>query len=31
MEKIRKSALLVTVAEGEHKSIVVPLTKIQPE
>ena len=31
MEKIRKTALLVTVAEGEHKSIVVPLTKIQPE
>ena len=31
MEKYGKAAPLVTVAEGEHKSIVVPLTKIKPE
>jgi Carboxypeptidase regulatory-like domain len=31
MEKYGKSALLVNVAEGEHKSIVVPFTKIKPE
>lgn len=31
MEKYRKSAPLVTLAEGERKSTVVPLTKILPE
>jgi hypothetical protein len=31
LEKYGKSALLLTVTEGEHKSIVVPLTKIKPE
>jgi hypothetical protein len=31
LEKYGKEAPLVSVAEGEHKSIVVPLTKIKPE
>ena len=31
MEKYAKSAPLIDVSEGEQKSIVVPLTKIQPE